>query len=150
MNKRRECFQFSSLFLEWRGGVEYTKQKKKKNAVSKALKHYTWKMLMKGFCRNVTQKRFYYIPVIPLGISYSRLNNFTALHMIATVGLYWASSLQLKEQGVIIVPRACMCSGPAEAPSKENQQSPFFDAFIQVGTVCAALWLFAPGGCAMD
>lgn len=109
---------------------------------------------MKGFCRNVTLKkkeiRLHYIPVIPLGISYSRLNNFIALHMIATIWLYRASSLQLREQGVMTVPRACMCSGPAETPSKENQQSHFFDAFIQVGRVCAALWWFAPDGCDMN
>lgn len=70
-----------------------------------------WKMLMKDFCRNVTTKKkerkLHYIPVIPLGISYSKLNKFIALHMIATVWLYWASSLQLREQGVFIVPRAC-------------------------------------------
>lgn len=111
---------------------------------------------MKDFCRNVTIKKkktklkLHYIPIIPLGISYSRLNNFIALHMTATVWLYWASSLQLREQGVIIVPRACMCPGPPETSAKENQQSRFSDAFIQVGMVYAALWWFVPGGCAMD
>lgn len=122
--------------------------------MSKALKDYMWKMLMKDFCRKVTMKKkpkkLHHIPIIPLGMSYSRLNNFIALHMIATVWLYWASSLQLREQGVIIVPRASMCSGPPETPSKENQQSCFSDAFIQVGRVYAALLWFVPEACATD
>lgn len=70
-------------------------------------------------CDNKNKKKeikLHYIPIIPLGISYSRLNNFIALHMIATVWLYWASSLQLREQGVIIVPRVCMCSAHQKLP----------------------------------
>lgn len=85
-----------------------------------------WKMLMKDFCRNVTIKikkrnktSLHHITIIPSGISYSRLNNFIALHMIATVWLYWASSLQLREQGVIIVPRACMCSAHQKLPPRK-------------------------------
>lgn len=89
--------------------------------------------------------RLHYIPVIPLGISYSRLNNFIPLHMIATVWLYWASSLQLREQGVIIVPRACMCSGPAEIPPRKiSSLISLMLSFKQEW--CMQLWWFAPEG----
>lgn len=84
--------------------------------------------------------KLHYIPLTPLGISYSRLNNFIALHMIAhclvVLGQLIAAQ-RTRCHHSFIVPRACMCSGPPETRSKENQHS--FDACIPVGMVYAAL-----------